>query len=105
MDEASGANLTDSRHITLEVTVSGHTSASGGEDSRCRAWTEVFNRNDGLFIVRYKLHLACEKLRIVVTSGGRMLAERMVVETSWPDFCNCPGPSLQVRYGYPVPTY
>jgi hypothetical protein len=66
--------------------------------SSCRAWTEVFNRNDGLFIVRYKLFLACESMRIAVSVNGRQVAERggVVEGISWPDTCNCPAASLQV---------
>jgi hypothetical protein len=57
----------------------------------------VFNRNDGLFIVRYKLFLACARMRIAVSVNGRLVAERGVVEgISWPDTCNCPADSLQV---------
>jgi hypothetical protein len=62
----------------------------------CRAWTEVFNRNDGLFIVRYKLFLACERMRIAVSVNGRQVAERGEEGISWPDTCNCPTASLQV---------
>jgi hypothetical protein len=66
--------------------------------SSCRAWTEVFNRNDGLFIVRYKLFLACSRMRIAVSVNGRQVAERggVVEGISWPDTCNCPAASLQV---------
>jgi hypothetical protein len=57
----------------------------------------VFNRNDGLFIVRYKLFLACARMRIAVSVNGRQVAERGVEEgISWPDTCNCPAASLQV---------
>jgi hypothetical protein len=64
----------------------------------CRAWTEVFNRNDGLFIVRYKLFLACARMRVSVSVNGRQVAERggVVEGISWPDTCNCPAASLQV---------
>jgi hypothetical protein len=64
----------------------------------CRAWTEVFNRNDGLFIVRYKLFLACSRMRIAVSVNGRQVAERggVVEGISWPDTCNCPTASIQV---------
>jgi hypothetical protein len=56
----------------------------------------VFNRNDGLFIVRYKLFLACSRMRIAVSVNGRRVAERGVEGISWPDTCNCPAASLQV---------
>jgi hypothetical protein len=79
----------------LEVTVAEPTAADVDRPS-CRAWTEVFNRNDGSFIVRYKLYLACPRLRIAISANGRLVAEKLITEQSWPDTCNCPASSLQV---------
>ena len=81
--------------MVLEVTVGGLTAGGGG--GPCRAWIEIMNRNDGLFTVRYKLFLPCERVTITVRAEGRLLAERSTkTVTSWPDSCNCPLASLQV---------
>jgi len=58
----------------------------------CRIWTQILDRHDGSFIVRYKMMHSCDDLEIHITSKGQHLGEspykfndRIYAET-----CDCP---------------
>ena len=36
------------------------------DEGSCRAWTQVYNRHDGSFLIRYKLYNTCKNLNIDV---------------------------------------
>lgn len=58
-----GKNLTSVPDDTFFVEVV-------GVNDRCRIWTQVLNRHDGSFLVRYRLYNTCRNLRIRVMHEG-----------------------------------
>jgi hypothetical protein len=77
-----GSNVTDSRDLLrLDVTLTGQVRDGGGGGGGCRVWTEVMNRNDGLFIVRYKLFLPCDGMSIAVRYG--VIQSWFILKQKW----------------------
>lgn len=55
----------------------------------CRIWTEVLDRKDNFFIVRYKLYEVCSQLNISGSYQGDGLGQ--ILHTNvLPDDCICP---------------
>ncbi|XP_039279066.1 protein O-glucosyltransferase 2 [Nilaparvata lugens] len=57
-----------------------------------RIWVNVLNRNDGLFVVRYKLYETCKNLQIVVKFNNKHINGSPFVfnETIQAEHCYCP---------------
>ncbi|CAG9853708.1 unnamed protein product [Phyllotreta striolata] len=63
----------------------------------CRVWTNVLDRNDGSFIVRYKLYEFCSSLKISIRYDNKHLADSPYVinEQILSDDCNCPTQKIE----------
>ena len=90
-----GENLYEEKDI--KVAVEGVREEEGGRF--CRAWTEVFGVSGGGFIVRYRFHQPCDKVKISVLIGGEHIegSPIMVKGQVLGDHCVCPLPSLPDR--------
>ena len=62
----------------------------------CRVWTQVLDRHDGSFIVRYKMFQNCDDLEIHVTWKDHHLAESPYIYKGrvYADACDCPLDSI-----------
>lgn len=62
----------------------------------CRIWTQVLDRHDGSFIVRYKMFQYCDDMEIHITWKGSHLAQSpyMFHGRIYADSCDCPLGSL-----------
>ena len=47
----------------------------GPVHGRGRIWTQLLDRHDGSFIVRYRMYDSYEELRIEIRSGDRQVAD------------------------------
>ena len=97
-----GENLYEEKDI--KVAVEGVREEEGGRF--CRAWTEVFGVSDGGFIVRYRFHQPCDKVKISVLIGGEHIegSPIMVKGQVLGDHCVCPLPSLPDYISASCPT-
>ncbi|XP_065578859.1 protein O-glucosyltransferase 2-like [Artemia franciscana] len=89
-------NLTDTNVESLVVNISGKDAAN--KNLPCRAWTQVLNRKDGIYIVRYKLYNTCIDVAIHLQADGKPLALHQPWSPSGTllcDDCNCPNESLE----------
>jgi len=89
------------------VSIEGFSDPSG-TGRRCRAWTEVLDRKDGSFVVRYKFHSSCYDVVLSVSWKGEHVGESpvKVAGVVHPDTCNCPDKSLakwMEQVGCPAP--
>ncbi|XP_071785645.1 protein O-glucosyltransferase 2-like [Asterias amurensis] len=59
---------------------------------RGRIWTQVLDRNDGTFLVRYRLFQTYPQMRIEVMSGDRHVGASpfIITEPMYDEKCNCP---------------
>ena len=64
--------------------------------SPCRIWTQILDRHDGTFIVRYKMFQACNDVEINITWQGQHIAESpyKLPGRIYSDDCNCPQGNL-----------
>ena len=79
----------------LKVAVEGVREEEGGRF--CRAWTEVFGLPAGEgFVVRYRFHQPCDKVKITVKIGGEHIGGSPIGVQGQvlADHCACPLPSL-----------
>uniref|UniRef100_A0A224Z0F2 KDEL motif-containing protein 1 n=1 Tax=Rhipicephalus zambeziensis TaxID=60191 RepID=A0A224Z0F2_9ACAR len=83
--DASGNNFTAASSTNLSVSIT-------GTSSHCSIWTQVLNRRDGLFIVRYKLFRSCPEAQVEVSFNGSPLTEAPVLIKGplHHDACSCP---------------
>lgn len=83
--DASGNNFTAATSTNLSVSIT-------GTNSHCSIWTQVLNRRDGLFIVRYKLFRSCPEAQVEVSFNGSPLTEAPVLIKGplHHDACSCP---------------
>jgi len=90
LEDDNGNNITNSADDKLEAAVEGE---------QCRSWTEIFNRNDGFFIVRYKIYNVCDNMKIKLKLNGKKLLDPIPLKSSvLPDVCNCPKGTLEDWY-------
>ncbi|XP_041971525.1 protein O-glucosyltransferase 2-like [Aricia agestis] len=71
---------------------------------RCRIWTNVLDRKDGSFIVRYKVYETCYKLLINIYFKNKHIEKSPFVFEGpiQGDQCNCPAPNMEswmLEYG------
>lgn len=66
------------------------------EHGHCRIWTQILDRHDGSFVVRYKMFQYCDKMEIHVTVKGEHLAQSpyLIPGRVYADSCDCPLESL-----------
>lgn len=82
---SEGFNFTDSLPGNLSVNIS-------GTRDHCSIWTQVLNRGDGLFLVRYKIFRTCHQAKIEIFYNGVPLPESPIILKGplLHDGCNCP---------------
>lgn len=85
--DASGNNFTVASLMNLSVAIT-------GTSGHCSIWTQLLNRGDGLFIVRYKLFKSCPEAQVEVSFNGSPLMESPVLIKGplHHDACSCPVP-------------
>uniref|UniRef100_A0A0B7AME8 Glycosyl transferase CAP10 domain-containing protein n=2 Tax=Arion vulgaris TaxID=1028688 RepID=A0A0B7AME8_9EUPU len=83
----NGFNLTDS--VGEGVVTATIAPLSG---PRVRIWTQVLDRHDGSYVVRYRLYATISDLQISVQINGRHIAESpyQLKGDIYHDACNCP---------------
>ncbi|XP_032794179.2 protein O-glucosyltransferase 2 [Daphnia magna] len=66
------------------------------EHGPCRVWTQILDRHDGSFIVRYKMFQYCDDMEIHVTWKGHHLAESPYTYKGriYAEACDCPLDSI-----------
>ena len=66
------------------------------EHGPCRVWTQLLDRHDGSFIVRYKMFQYCDEMEIHITSRGKHIAESPYICEGrvYSESCECPLESL-----------
>jgi hypothetical protein len=64
------SRIDESPDDVFKVSITG-TSKSG----HCRIWTEILDRRDGSFIVRFKVYNSCTNLKIQVQYKNKQVAE------------------------------
>lgn len=66
------------------------------EHGPCRVWTQVLDRHDGSYIVRYKMFHYCDDMEIHVTVDGKHLGNSpyMIQGRVYSESCECPVDSL-----------
>lgn len=64
---------------------------------RVRVWTQVLDRHDGSYIVRYKVYETYEDLIIQVLHNGQHVGSSpyLMSGMAYHEKCNCPNPSLE----------
>lgn len=71
-----------------------HVVIEGGTNSQkpCRIWTNVLNRKNGSYIVRYKLYETCSNIKISIKYRGNHLAKSpyIINKQILSDDCDCP---------------
>ncbi|KAG5883161.1 hypothetical protein JTB14_033411 [Gonioctena quinquepunctata] len=72
----------------IEVTIDGGTKTK----KACRIWTNMLDRKDGSYIIRYKVYETCSYLKISVSYKGQHIGESPYVINNavYPDNCICP---------------
>lgn len=62
----------------------------------CRIWTQILDRHDGSFIVRYKMMHSCDDLEIHITLKGKHLGKSPYKYDGriYAENCNCPVKNL-----------
>ncbi|XP_069698369.1 protein O-glucosyltransferase 2-like isoform X2 [Periplaneta americana] len=62
----------------------------------CRTWINTLDRNDGSFIIRYKIYHTCHNVKIHITHNGHHVgASPYIIEGPvYPDGCYCPVKSV-----------
>lgn len=62
----------------------------------CRIWTQILDRHDGSFIVRYKMFQYCDDMELHVTWKGQHLAQSPYIfkGRTYTEACDCPHASL-----------
>lgn len=67
----------------------------------CRVWTQILDRHDGSFIVRYKMFQYCDDLEIHVTWKGKHLASSPYFRKGriYAESCDCPLDNLDDMIG------
>ncbi|XP_023342466.1 KDEL motif-containing protein 1, partial [Eurytemora carolleeae] len=94
LEDEAGVNITTKLEDSIEVLVEGDNTAIP-----FRAFSEIFNKNNGFFIVRYKVYHACDNVRIQVLVNGSLVYGPIYVQgTVQPDHCNCPEGDLSSWY-------
>lgn len=85
--DSTGQKIVKSPEAQLEVHIGSNT-----KSKPCRVWSNVLNRNDGSFIIRFKVYTTCEDFKIdlrydnMPIQGFPMIFNRVVL----PEDCNCP---------------
>uniref|UniRef100_A0A6P7F504 Protein O-glucosyltransferase 2-like n=1 Tax=Diabrotica virgifera virgifera TaxID=50390 RepID=A0A6P7F504_DIAVI len=79
--------------IELNAIVDGGTKTN----KPCRIWTNLLNRKDGSYIVRYKLYETCSYVKISVTYGNKHLGKSPYIINSpvKSDNCECPTQNIE----------
>ncbi|KAH9507750.1 Protein O-glucosyltransferase 2 [Bulinus truncatus] len=82
-----GSNVTDSVGEN-DVSVS----IVAGDGVSARIWTQILDRHDGSYVVRYRLYSSTNGLQISVQFKGRHIADSpyRLADTIYHDTCNCP---------------
>ncbi|XP_064466655.1 protein O-glucosyltransferase 2-like [Ornithodoros turicata] len=83
--DTSGNNFTSSPPGKLTVNI-------GGTQGHCSIWSQVLDRGDGLFIVRYRLFRTCPEAKIeVLYNNSPLLQSPFVLKGPlYHEACSCP---------------
>ncbi|GAB6030738.1 Protein O-glucosyltransferase 3 [Chamberlinius hualienensis] len=89
--DTSGKNLTESAGAVFKVVIS-----SSNDRKTCRIWTEVLDRHDGSYLVRYRLYETCDGMIIRITYQGFPVAQSPYITKGnvYHEECYCPVSSL-----------
>ncbi|CAH4014630.1 unnamed protein product [Pieris brassicae] len=80
------------RQVAVEIT------GNSRKKSHCRIWSNILDRKDGTFIVRYKVYEECSKLVINIYYKSKHIQNSPIIikETILPDQCGCPEKDLNI---------
>lgn len=84
-------NLTESAGAAFDVKV------DTTDGRRSRIWTQLLDRHDGSYIVRFRLFESYKDLQISVTHDGKHVADSPYLLQGWVyhEKCSCPEPDLE----------
>lgn len=84
--DVTGQNFTESPGDVFSVNLKGF-------ESPCRIWTQVLDRHDGSFIVRYRLYQTCDDLIVEIIYNDTIHVAKSPYRFDGPIYqeeCNCP---------------
>ncbi|XP_030751134.1 protein O-glucosyltransferase 2-like [Sitophilus oryzae] len=86
--DSNNNSINHSLSSPLQVVIDGATA----KKTPCRIWTNILDRKDGVYIVRYKVYEQCSYIKISIVYENEQVAQSpyIINQPIYPDNCYCP---------------